>query len=126
MITKENYTEEKTLQELLEKVIKIYEENRTLAIDNYKTIKKQYDNIISMVEMSESGAVEKAMNEALNLVFKSGAQLENVINVVSKMLMTNMINDSKERVAKTFSQRTLDKPVDIQNLLEDKHEFDKE
>lgn len=111
--------EESQLTQLLEKTLSMHEADRQLALDNYNMLKRQYESIVALVEMSESGAVEKAMNDSLSLVFKSGERLDKVIQLISKMLMTNMTNDSRERMAKTFSNRTINQPVNIRGLLDD-------
>lgn len=110
------------LTKLLEKALKIYEEDRALSIKNYNKFREQLDNILSQeFEMSQEGRLEAEVNKALKHVFDSGQRLDNVINAVKNILVNQMHSESREKIAKEiFGNGRLGGPADIRQLLENR------
>ena len=109
------------LTKLLQQSIALYEEDRKLAIQNYESLRDQRDHVVNELnlEMSEEGKLEKEMNTALKLVFESGKRLDQMIETLSKLMITQLNNEARERIAGTLagSERTVQKPVDLRELL---------
>lgn len=120
-VVKDNKLEK--LTELLQQSLILYTKDRKLALSNYKKIKEQYEKILlSGMEMSEEGAVEKQLNFALKLVFDSGKRLDNVIQTVAKIITTQLGGESRERTALLLSGRdpddkTISAPVNLTKLI---------
>jgi hypothetical protein len=125
MNEQENKIDELTT--LLRKSIAICEKNRTLAENNYNNLRSQLNDILETgVEGSEEYKLEKEVNNALKLVFESGARMDAVINTISKILVTQMTNESRERAALSFVQggafngkQIVNQPVNLSGLLEE-------
>lgn len=90
------------VEKMLKKTIDIFEEDRELALDNYNRVKKQHEECLENgdFEMSEEGILEGARNEALGLVFKSGDRLDKVMKTTAEIMITQLNNMSRERIAK--------------------------
>jgi len=122
---------------LLEEALDIYRQDRALAEDILKDFRKQLFDIITNqdMEMSEEGKIEKAVNDAFANVVKAGQRLDNVIMTISKIITTQLVNESRESVAaKIFglnnreSEKIIEGPVDITKMLEEKkvkNDYDK-
>ena len=115
----------KKLVELLEKTIAIFEADRIMALENYNRFKEQLDTIIEQdAIMSEDGIIEERMNRALELVFKSSTKLEAVINTITKIMINEVNNESRERVAKSLSGIQQNKPLSFKDILSDKNQIE--
>jgi len=114
------------LIELLEEAIDLYRRDRTMAIDNYDQFRDQLDNILKTgMESSEEGKIEKEVNIALRSVFESAKRLDSVIMTVTKILVTQLNTESRERTAGILAGKNneyIDAPVNISKLLENKKE----
>jgi len=90
------------VEKMLKKTIDIFEEDRELALDNYNRVRKQHEECLENgdFEMSEEGILEGARNEALSLVFKSGDRLDKVMKTTAEIMITQLNNMSRERIAK--------------------------
>jgi hypothetical protein len=104
---------------LLERTLAIYEEDRNRAIENYDNIQKQLDNILDDAHMSEDGKIETELNKALDLVFKSSNKLETVIKTITNITISQLNNESRERVAKVLVDRVPDKAIDFDEMMKD-------
>jgi len=115
----------KELSNLLKQALDIYQEDRKIALKNYNAMKSQLDDILSNgFDMSEEGKIEAECNKALKLLFTSGERLDGVIQTISKIIMTQLNNETKENIAaQIFSSmdgtRKITTPIDISNLLEE-------
>ena len=110
------------LSGLLESLLTIFTSDRDLAINNYDGFKRQLDKILAGgFEISEDCALEGELNRALKLVFESSKRLETVIETVSKVLLQQLNNESRERVADKLAGGMMlpNKPVNIHNLIEE-------
>lgn len=106
------------ITELLQKAIETAEHDRTLALNNYKALKEQLEQIISEgMHMSEECSLEKETNTALKLVFQSSERLDKVIKITSDIMINQLNNLTKEKIAKTFATaREITGPVDIEKF----------
>lgn len=116
------------LSGLLKESIAMCKEDRKMAIENYKDLRDQLDSILARdMESSEDGKVEAEVNKALKLVFESGKRMENVISAITKILVTQLANESREKVAANIfgggnfnpHKQIVNQPVDLNKLLED-------
>jgi len=102
-----NFQNEKfeELSKLLKDALAVYEADRDLAIQNYKDMKSQLQSVLDQdFEMSQDGILEAKVNDALKLVFAASAKLDKVISQVSGIIKIQMTNESREKIAQTFSQ----------------------
>lgn len=107
------------ITELLQKAIETAEHDRTLALNNYKDLKAQLDAITGSLglHMSEECSLEKEINTALKLVFQSSERLDKVIKITSDIMINQLNNLTKEKIAKTFATaREITGPVDIEKF----------
>ena len=111
------------LVQLLERTLAIYEEDRARAIDNYIAIRDQLTEILDEAHMSEDGKIETEMNKALDLVFKSSNKLETVIKTITTITISQLNNESRERVAKVLVHRVPDKAIDFDDMLRDQKQI---
>jgi len=119
------------LTELLRESIIMCKEDRKMAKDNYSALRQQLDNILdSDLESSEDGKLEQELNKALKLVFESGSRMESVISAITKILITQLTNESREKVAATFTggsfdpkKQIINQPIDLKAMIEDGDEF---
>lgn len=90
------------VEKMLKRVVDIFEEDRALALDNYEKIKQQHEDTLENgdFEMSEEGILEGARNGALSLVFKSGDRLDRVMKTTAEIMIAQLNNMSRERIAK--------------------------
>lgn len=109
---------------LLERTLAIYEEDRNRAIENYDNIQKQLDNILDDAHMSEDGKIETELNKALDLVFKSSNKLETVIKTITNITISQLNNESRERVAKVLVDRVPDKAIDFDEMMKDQKQIE--
>lgn len=116
------------LTKLLTEAIAIFREDRRLARQNYDALREQLDRIIDGgLEGSEEYRLEREVNNALKLVFDSGQRMEKVIESITKIMVVEMNNESRERVAQNVfggqfgdqGRRFVRGQVNIQELLED-------
>lgn len=107
------------LVSLLERTLAIYEEDRATALTNYRDIKNQLEQILDDAHMSEDGKIESEMNRALDLVFKSSNKLETVIKTITTITISQLNNESRERVAKVLVDRVPDKAIDFDEMMKD-------
>ena len=107
---------------LLQETIDLYREDRELAKANYQSLRGQLDDVLDMgLEMSEEGALEKAVNGALKLYMDSGRRLEKAVETLAK-IFTNQVNaNTKLLVADKLvdGQSKIQKPVDFKSLTRD-------
>lgn len=110
------------LTRLLEKCIKIFEEDRKLATDNYNNFCEQLEAIKADFQMSDGGAIEAATNNALDKVIKTGYRLEKVLQIVSTITLQIMRQESQERIAKIVTggggNNAITHTVDIKQLMD--------
>ena len=115
------------LTDLLRESIVMCREDRKLAKNNHESLRKQLDNILDTgVEGSEEGKIEAEVNKSLKLVFDSGSRMESVIAAITKVLIAEMANTSRETIASNifgggnFNPRQIVKgPIDIKQLMND-------
>jgi len=94
----------KKLSGLLEESICIYRSDRDRAIAHYDDLKRQLANILNgPFEMSEEAALERECNKALKLCFESSKRLDDVIKHVTDVIMTQLNNETREKVAKQLA-----------------------
>jgi hypothetical protein len=114
------------LSTLLRRAIQLYEEDRAMAVHHYDDFKHQLARItMAGFEMSEECKMEKEVNTALSLVFKSGERLDSVIQTISKVIIQQLNNENRKEVATIISsggddptkKKIINSPVDIKNLL---------
>lgn len=121
---KEIHAKAEKITELLQEAIRTAEKDRALAENNYQMLKEQLEKITSdsredglTIEMSPDGELEKACNTALGLVFKSSERLDKVIKITSDIMINQLNNLTKEKIAKTFATaREINGPVDIEKF----------
>lgn len=91
-------------EKLLKRIVSIFEEDRALALENYNKIKEQHENVLENgdFEMSEEGILETARSSALALVFKSGDRLDKVMKTTTEIMISQLNNSSREKIAKEF------------------------
>ncbi|HQM96602.1 MAG TPA: hypothetical protein PK705_06320 [Clostridia bacterium] len=112
---------------LLREALVICREDRKIAKDNYNSLRSQLDDILARdMESSEDGKIEQEVNRALKLVFDSGNRMESVITTITKILVTQLTNESREKVAQSVfggggpglnGRKIIDQPVDLKGLL---------
>lgn len=108
----------KELTKLLKENIDIFRVDRDMAVSNYNAIKEQLDAIRDTdCLMSEDAALEKQLNVALDLVFKSSQRLDNVIKIVTQVILTQVNTESRERIANTLKDSIPNRPVDFSKLI---------
>jgi len=123
-----NKLEELTV--LLKKSIAICDEDRKLAKDNYTNLREQLDVILEKeMEGSEEFKLESEVNKALKLVFESANRMEAVISTISKVLISQINNESRERVAANIfgggdfngngMKRIVTSPVNLKEIMDD-------
>ena len=112
------------LTETLERLIQIFEEDRETAKANYEIFKTQLDDILSKgYECSEGGKIEAEVNKALKMIFESSNKLNMVMKTLSELIVNQLNNDSREKIATQFMQNSQDnggafvKKVNLQGLL---------
>jgi len=126
----ENNNSEKLdeLTSLLKESIKISQEDRKIAKQNYNDLKQQLEIILETgVEGSEEYKLEREVNNALKHVFASGDRMEKVIDSITKVMVAQLNAESKEAIANNIfggggwngSKKVIDSPVNIKKLLED-------
>lgn len=116
---KEIFEKAEKVTELLEQAIKTFESDRKRAIQNYEALKAQLDGITKELGMhqSEEAKLEAQVNVALKLVFQSSERLDRVIKTTSDIMINQLNNLTKEKIAKTFAmQREISGPVDIEKF----------
>lgn len=120
-MSNENNEQLDRLSGLLENLLGIFNHDRSLAIQNYNDLKGQLDRILSNgFEISEDAKLESEINKALKLVFESSKKLETVIETISKILIQQLNNESREKIATTLTDGGLipTKPVNIHALID--------
>lgn len=108
---------------LLEDSINLYKKDRELALENYKSLKAQLDEITRTQEMSEEAKLETQVNKAIENVFKSGQRLDAAIQALSKIVINSMHAQAKIESAKAFNglianEKVVSDTIDISKLLE--------
>lgn len=132
------------LSKLLKDSIKVYEDDRAMAVQNYQDMKSQLENILeggggsdedgdSGFEMSQDCKLEAEVNKALKLVFEASRKLDKVIFHVTNVIIAQLNNESREKIADKFQQGSSNlipnRPVDfkqLQNRGKQALEFDDE
>ena len=111
---------------LLKRAISLYEEDRKMAVTNYNDFKHQLSRVLMQsFEMSEEAKLEKEVNTAMSLVFKSGERLDSVIQIISKVIIQQLNNENRKEVAAIITsggndptkKKVITSPVNIHNLL---------
>jgi len=115
---KEIHSKAEKITELLQNAIATAEKDRAMAVENYETLKGQLDAITSEgLHMSEEAKLEARVNAALKLVFQSSERLDKVIKITSDIMINQLNNLTKEKIAKTFATaREINGPVDIERF----------
>lgn len=109
------------ITELLEEAISIYRQDRDLSIQHYNSLKEQLDNVIDSGEyMSEDASLERAVNAALRLVFDSSKRLDKAMESITKLSITQLINDARLEIADKFmsGNAPITGPLDFKRLTE--------
>ena len=109
------------LSALLTKAISLYEADRDLALQHYQDMKKQLVSVLNQdFEMSQDGILESELNKALKLVFESSKKLDKVIFHVANVVVSQLNNESREKIADKFQggggSLIPNKPVDFARL----------
>lgn len=115
------------LVNLLKKNISIYEDDRGRAINNYETLKGQLDKIHDLdIHCTDECKLEAETNKALKLVFDSSNRLDKVIDTITKVMITQLNNESREKVADYIKDSIPKSPVNFNDLLlrQDKKELE--
>lgn len=76
--------------------------------------------------MSEDGKIESEMNRALDLLFKSSNKLETVIKTITTITISQLNNESRERVAKVLVDRVPDKAIDFDEMMKDAKQIEEQ
>jgi len=109
------------IQEMLEDAIRKFEEDRTIALNNYNFLKDRLEEIYEEgMPMSEEGRMECEINIALTTYMNTAKRLEKIIDIVSKMFNNQMNNKTKLIVADKLigdGQMKLNAPADLRSLL---------
>jgi restriction endonuclease Mrr len=109
------------LVDLLTRSLQLFEEDRQLALTNYNNLRSQMDSILEEdAHMSEEGSMERLLNDAVSLVFKSSQKLEAVINTITKITINELNNESRERVAQSLSGSMPKGPVSFNQLMDER------
>jgi hypothetical protein len=114
------------LSDLLQKSLEIYEQDRCRAIDNYNLLRAQLEKVYGDPDdsddnigahMSEDALLERAVNDALKIVIKASDKLDKVITTVREVVITQLNNENRSRIAKTIGGSFIPrKPVDFAEL----------
>ena len=119
-----------SLNDLLNETVKVFKKDREMAIQNYQDLKAQLQSILDKdLEGSEEYKLEQQMNVALKLVYQAADRLERVVESITKITISQMTNESRERVAQSFAtggqmagsgvrQPIITGKINIQALLE--------
>jgi hypothetical protein len=115
------------LTKLLRESINMCREDRKAAKANYEALRKQLDDILERgMESSEDGRVEQEVNKSLKLVFEAAQRADKVIDSITKILVVQLNNESRERVANSLiggnfpgSKQIVTGPVDIKMLIDE-------
>ena len=113
----------KKISDLLEESIENYKTDRALAKKNYENLNEQLNEIHNEgLPMSEEGALEKSVNKALDIYIRSGARLEKVLDIASKMFNNQINNRTRLLVADKFidgnTNKQITEPVDFKKLVD--------
>lgn len=114
------------ISDLLEETLDLYRKDRKLAKKNYDSMKSQLDEVIDTgAYMSEDGNLERAVNTSLKLVFESGKRLDKALEAITKLLITQFINNTKLQIADKLigTGGTLTGPIDLKKLIDDGGKF---
>lgn len=121
------------LSQLLEKSLQVGEENRQLAIQNYKLLKYQLESIYASADMTEDAKLESEVNKSLQLVLNTSKDLDKVIDAIVKIITTQLNSESREKISETFTRSgglIPKKPVDFDAIIQGKRqsqlEYDEE
>lgn len=107
------------ISEMIEDILKAYKEDREIAKKNYELLKDQLEEIYeSGMPMSEEGALEKSVNNALKIYIDVNKRLDKAFEIVSKMFNTQTNNHTKLLIADKIidGNSKLDSPVDFKML----------
>ncbi len=114
------------LSELLQESISIYRTDRDRAVEHFNDMKSQLSAILSgPFEMSEEAALERECNKALKLVFESSKRLDEVIKRVTELIITQLNNESKEKIVQNMGNMIPDGAVNF-NALRNRRSGQKE
>lgn len=115
------------LIQLLERTLSIFEEDRALAMKNYKAFEEQMESIFADdALMSEEGKIEQQRNKALELVLKSADRLETVLKTITNITIQELNNESRERIADKLQGSIPNKPISFKDVLYSSNEEKKE
>lgn len=112
------------ISELMEESLTIFRKDKKLAMQNYDQLRSQLDDLLETgIEMSEEGKLEKQVNEAFKIYIMAGKKLDDTINALNKILITQLNNQTKLQVANKLSEgnekKYLDSPANFKVLTED-------
>lgn len=117
MVNNENNSLEE-LTKLLKENLELYKQDREIALKNYNLLKTQLQEIHAQDNlMSEDAALEKQLNIALSLVFKSGERLDNIIQTITRVIITQLNTQSREKIAQQLKDTIPQKPINFAQLL---------
>lgn len=109
------------ISKMLEDALRIYKEDRCTAKENYDSMRAQLDAIREAgLPMSEEGALETAVNQALKLQMDAAKRLDMVIQTITKIFNAQMNNRTRLLIADKFSRddkQKLTGPADLKELL---------
>lgn len=111
------------ISELMEESLTIFRKDKKLAWQNYDQLRMQLDNLLETgIEMSEEGKLEKQVNEAFKIYILAGKKLDDTINALNKILITQLNNQTKLQVANKLAEgnetKYLDSPANFKVLTE--------
>lgn len=110
----------KKLSDMLEEVKLIFEEDRKRAIEHYKILKRQYDEVIQELPFSDDGILEKEMNNALKIINECQKTLYPLITALSKIIDTQLKGQTMREISGNGfngnGARKIDSPVDLNQL----------
>lgn len=112
------------ISELMEESLTIFRKDKKLAMQNYDQLRSQLNDLLETgIEMSEEGKLEKQVNEAFKIYIMAGKKLDDTINALNKILITQLNNQTKLQVANKLSEgnekKYLDSPANFKVLTED-------
>jgi len=120
------------LTSLLEQTLDTYQADRKIAKANYDMLVNQLESIHGdEMYMSEDGKLEKEVNNALRLYLDAGKRLEKVVEILTRIIIEKLNNESKEKVASILTtlnkdQGYIDNAIDVSMLKHNKKTIDYE
>ena len=111
------------LTELISRTLELFEEDRTLAKENYDSIDAQLAEALVESEWgyTDGAKLEAEKNKSVDLYMKAGDRLTKAIEAMSKIVITNLNNENRLQVASKLTlgangERLIDEPASIQDI----------